>query len=64
MVDDAAEAGCECAKFQWQIVDDEMIPDSLVPGNAKESIWDIICRSFATKILPVLSSNSQGFSKK
>jgi hypothetical protein len=50
MVDDAAEAGCKCAKFQCHIVDDEMIPNSLVPGNAKESTWDIFCRSFATKI--------------
>lgn len=46
MVDDAKEAGCECIKFQCHIVEDEMIPDacSAVPGNAKESIWDIVKR--------------------
>jgi sialic acid synthase SpsE len=44
MVDDAAEAGCECAKFQCHVIDDEMIPNSVIPGNAKESIWDIMSR--------------------
>jgi sialic acid synthase SpsE len=44
MVTDAADAGCECVKFQCHVIDDEMIPNSVVPGNAKESIWDIMSR--------------------
>jgi N-acetylneuraminate synthase len=44
MVDDAALAGCECVKFQCHVIDDEMIPNDVVPGNATESIWDIMAR--------------------
>src|ERR1051326_1062310 len=44
MVDDAHLAGCECVKFQSHVVDDEMIPNDVVPGNAKESIWNIMDR--------------------
>lgn len=44
MVDDAARVGCECAKFQCHVIDDEMIHNSVVPGNAKETIWDIMSR--------------------
>jgi sialic acid synthase SpsE len=44
MVDDAANAGCECVKFQCHVIDDEMIPNSVIPGNANESIWDIMSR--------------------
>jgi sialic acid synthase SpsE len=44
MVDDAAAAGCECVKFQCHVVDDEMIPNHVVPGNASESIWEIMSR--------------------
>lgn len=44
MVDDAALAGCECVKFQCHIIEDEMIPNDVVPGNATESIWDIMAR--------------------
>jgi len=44
MVDDAAAAGCECAKFQSHVIEDEMIPNDVIPGNAKESIWDIMKR--------------------
>ena len=44
MVDDAAAAGCECAKFQCHIIEDEMIPNDVIPGNARESIWDIMKR--------------------
>ena len=44
MVDDAARAGCECVKFQCHVIDDEMIPNDVVPGNATESIWDIMAR--------------------
>ena len=44
MVDDAAKSGCECVKFQCHVIDDEMIPNNVIPGNAKESIWDIMSR--------------------
>jgi sialic acid synthase SpsE len=44
MVDDAARAGCECVKFQCHVIDDEMIPNEVVPGNATESIWNIMAR--------------------
>jgi N-acetylneuraminate synthase len=44
MVDDAAAAGCECVKFQCHVIEDEMIPNSVIPGNADESIWDIMDR--------------------
>lgn len=44
MVDDAKTAGCECVKFQYHVIEDEMIPNDVVPGNAKESIWDIMSR--------------------
>jgi len=42
MVDDAYMAGCECVKFQCHIVEDEMVPNDVVPDNADESIWDIV----------------------
>ena len=44
MIDDAARVGCECVKFQCHIVEDEMIRNAVVPGNACESIWDIVNR--------------------
>lgn len=44
MVDDAAAAGCECVKFQCHVIEDEMIPNDVIPGNASESIWDIMER--------------------
>ena len=44
MVDDAHAAGCECVKFQAHVIEDEMIPNGVVPANAKESIWDIMKR--------------------
>ncbi|HUO28907.1 MAG TPA: N-acetylneuraminate synthase family protein [Bryobacteraceae bacterium] len=44
MIDDAAAAGCECVKFQTHVIDDEMIPNGVVPGNARESIWEIMSR--------------------
>jgi sialic acid synthase SpsE len=44
MVDDAYEVGCECAKFQSHVIEDEMIPNDVIPGNASESIWDIMAR--------------------
>jgi N-acetylneuraminate synthase len=48
MVDDAAGSGCECIKIQTHVVDDEMIPNKVVPGNAEESIWDIMSRCALT----------------
>lgn len=44
MVEEAARAGCECVKFQAHVIEDEMIPNDVIPGNAKESIWDIMKR--------------------
>src|SRR5438093_748309 len=44
MVDDARAAGAECVKFQAHVLEDEMIPNDVVPGNARESIWDIMSR--------------------
>src|SRR5262245_61217324 len=46
MIDDAAGAGAEIVKFQCHVIDDEMAPSSkaVIPGNAKESIWDIMSR--------------------
>jgi sialic acid synthase SpsE len=44
MVDDAVNAGCECVKFQTHVIDDEMVPNSVIPGNAEESIWEIMER--------------------
>ena len=42
MIDDVADAGGECVKFQAHSVDDEMIPNNVVPANSTRSIWDII----------------------
>ncbi len=46
MIDDAAAAGAECVKFQCHVIEDEMIPEAkkVIPGNADESIWDIMSR--------------------
>ena len=44
MVEEAARAGCECVKFQAHVIEDEMIPNDVVPGNARESIWEIMKR--------------------
>lgn len=44
MVDDAHSVGCECVKFQSHVIEDEMIRNDVVPGNANESIWDIMSR--------------------
>ena len=49
MVDDAFDAGCECVKFQCHVIEDEMIPNDVIPGNADESIWDIMSRSTLTE---------------
>jgi sialic acid synthase SpsE len=44
MVDDAHVAGCECVKFQSHVIEDEMIPNEVVPGNTTETIWNIMKR--------------------
>lgn len=44
MVDDAKKALCECVKFQYHIIEDEMIPNDVIPGNADVSIWEIMKR--------------------
>lgn len=49
MVDDARMAGCECVKFQCHIIEDEMIPNKVVPANARESIWEIMKRCALTE---------------
>ena len=49
MIDDACAAGCECVKFQCHVIEDEMIPNRVVPGNATESIWDIMFRCALTE---------------
>ncbi|MFX0204497.1 MAG: N-acetylneuraminate synthase family protein [Candidatus Hodarchaeota archaeon] len=48
MIDAAAEVGCECVKFQTHVIEDEMIPNDVVPGNATESIWEIMSRCALT----------------
>lgn len=49
MIDDAAAVGCECVKFQTHIIEDEMIPNDVIPANATESIWDIMSRCTLTE---------------
>ena len=44
MVNDAYENGAECVKFQCHIIDDEMIPNDIIPPNATESIWNLMNR--------------------
>jgi sialic acid synthase SpsE len=46
MIRDVAKAGAECVKFQAHVIEDEMIPEAkkVIPGNADESIWDIMER--------------------
>jgi sialic acid synthase SpsE len=44
MVDDAHASGCECVKFQSHVIEDEMIPNNVVPGNSTETIWNIMKR--------------------
>ena len=44
MIKDAHDSGAECVKFQCHIIEDEMIPNEVIPANAKESIWNIMKR--------------------
>lgn len=49
MVRDAAAAGAQCVKLQTHVIEDEMIPNDVIPGNATESIWDIMSRCVLSK---------------
>lgn len=46
MIDDAYNSGAEIVKFQSHVIEDEMIPaaKNVIPGNAKESIYEIMAR--------------------
>jgi sialic acid synthase SpsE len=50
MVDDAYKSGAEIVKFQTHVIEDEMIPEAgkVIPGNAKESILEIMTRCALT----------------
>ncbi len=50
MVDDAYDSGCECAKFQCHVIEDEMIPNNVIPANADESIWEIMDRCTLSEV--------------
>lgn len=51
MVDDAAAVGCECVKFQSHVIEDEYVSAArqVIPGNAQESIVDIMSRCALTE---------------
>ena len=49
MIKDAHASGAECVKFQCHVIEDEMIPNDVVPANADESIWDIMKRCTLTE---------------
>lgn len=48
MIHDAHKAGVECVKMQYHILEDEMIKTDVSPGNADETIWEIIERTLIT----------------
>ena len=48
MIEDAEKQGCECVKFQCHVLEDEMIKNNVIPGNADRSIWDIISNCILT----------------
>ncbi len=48
MVYDAYTSGAECVKFQCHVIEDEMIRNDVIPGNANESIWNIMKRCALT----------------
>jgi len=49
MVKDAFDNNAECFKFQCHIIEDEMIKNDVIPGNATESILDIVKRCSLTE---------------
>jgi len=48
MIHDAHKAGAECVKMQYHILEDEMVKTDISPGNADETIWEIIERTLIT----------------
>jgi sialic acid synthase SpsE len=36
MVEEAARAGCECVKFQAHVIEDEMIPNDVIPAMPRK----------------------------
>lgn len=48
MIRDAHKAGAECVKMQYHILEDEMVKTDISPGNADETIWEIIERTLIT----------------
>ena len=48
MIHDAYSQGAECIKLQSHIIEDEMIPNNVIPGNSTESIWEIMKRCSLT----------------
>jgi hypothetical protein len=46
MVDDAYAAGCECVKFQCHVIEDEMIQNDVVPGNASSTPVSVRVRNW------------------
>ncbi len=44
LVQAAKASGAECVKFQCHIPEKEMVPNSVVPANASESIWEMMKR--------------------
>jgi N-acetylneuraminate synthase len=57
MVKDAYYSGAECVKFQCHIIDDEMIKNDVIPGNATESIWNIMKRCSLTEDEEIILKN-------
>lgn len=51
MVRDAWRVGAECVKFQCHVIEDEMTTAAkkVIPGNATESIWEIMERCSLTE---------------
>lgn len=49
MIDNAAAAGAECVKIQTHVIEDEMIPNDVVPIHTKETIWEIMRRCALTE---------------
>jgi N-acetylneuraminate synthase len=51
MIHDAHDAGVKCVKFQSHVVQDEYVDaaKNIIPGNANESIWNIMERCAFTE---------------
>ncbi len=45
MIEDAADAGCPCVKFQCHIVEDEMVRTDAGPDDVTHRVWDIVSRA-------------------